>query len=167
MDRSPHRRGQALVEWAVVLPLVLLLTLTIMQFSLVLIGKFMVNHAAYAAARAQLVGEDPLVAARILCSPVAGTRSAAAGTPITIPGWGDLPRSQFTQAKTSARVTQDTDASVTVEVTHQIDLWFPIVDLLFRNGTDAGGQSFLTLTEKTTLPRLWKKDSDLGLPATP
>ena len=47
--------GQALAEWAVVLPAVLLLTLGIIQFSLVLIGKIVVNHAAYAATRARLV----------------------------------------------------------------------------------------------------------------
>ena len=162
-----NRSGQALAEWAVVLPLVLLMTLTIVQFSLVLIGKFLVNHAAYSAARAQLVGEDPLQAARILCSPVAGTRATSTGTPIVVPGWGNLPRSAFTGAKTSVQVTQDADTAVTVEVTHQIDLWFPIVDLLFRSGTDSGGQSYLNLTEKTTLPRLWKRNSDLGLPAIP
>ncbi len=162
-----RRRGQALAEWAVVLPLVLLMTLTILQFSLILIGKFVVNHAAFSAARAQLVGEDPLQAARIVCSPVAGTRADSLGNPIVVPGWGDLPRSQFTPAKTTTQVTQDNNSAVTVEVTHQIDLWFPIVDLLFRNGTDAGGESYLRLTEKTTLPRLWQRNSDLGLPATP
>jgi len=162
-----RRRGQALAEWAVVLPLVLFLTLTIVQFSLILIGKFVINHAAYSAARAQLVGEDPLLAARIVCSPVAGTRASTDGEPIELPGWGVLPRSEHTEAKTTVNVAQDGDTGVTVEVTHQLDLWFPIVDLWFYNGTDAGGQRYLRLTEKTTLPRLWQKNSDLGLPATP
>jgi len=89
------RGGQALAEWAVLLPLVLLLTLGIIQFSLVIIGKAVVNHAAFSAARAQLVGEDPLLAAQIVCSPVAGTKAMNPGDPIKIPGWGDLPRSQF------------------------------------------------------------------------
>ncbi len=113
------RGGQALAEWAVLLPLVLLLTLGIIQFSLVIIGKAVVNHAAFSAARAQLVGEDPLLAAQIVCSPVAGTKAMNPGDPIKIPGWGDLPRSQFSVPKTTVKVGSDADSAVTVEAKRQ------------------------------------------------
>ena len=63
MRAERYRPGQALAEWAVVLPAVLLLTLGIIQFALVLIGKTVVNHAAFAATRAQRVGENPADAA--------------------------------------------------------------------------------------------------------
>ena len=170
-----ERSGQALVEWAVVLPAVLLLTLGIIQFSLVIVAKTVVNHAAYAATRAQLVGEDPLLAARIVCSPVSGTHSTNPGQPIAVPGWGDLPRSEHSAPKTSFRVLSDKDSSVTVEVTHDLELLLPMVDLFFKSkapqgssvfvsGKDAGGISYMRLAEKCTLPRLWTKDGDLGLP---
>ena len=169
-----ERSGQALVEWAVVLPAVLLLTLGIIQFSLVVIGKTVVNHAAYAATRAQLVGEDPLLAARIVCSPISGTHTEFTGLPIAIPGWGDLPRSK-NSVKTSFRVLSDKDSSVTVEVTHDFELILPMVDLFFRSGASPGskvfvsgrddaGTSYMRLTEKCTLPRLWTKTGDLGQP---
>ena len=154
-----------MVEYAFLMVFAMLpLTLGIVQISLVLISKAVVNHAAFSATRAQLVGEDPLLAARIVCAPVAGTKAPSPGSPIALPGWGNLPRSEFSVAKTTTRVLEDDADSVTVEVTHDFQLILPVVDLLFRSGTDAGGTSILRLVEKCTLPRPWTKDADLGLP---
>ncbi len=171
MDRN--RRGQALVEYAFLMLFAMLpLTLGLAQLSLVLIGKAVVNHAAFSAARAQLVGEDPLLAAQIVCAPVAGTKAPVPGAPIVLPGWGNLPRSEFSVPKTSVQVVQDDADSVTVEVTHDFQLMLPMVDLFFRgsgtpvfaSGTDASGTSIMRLVERCTLPRPWTKDADLGLP---
>lgn len=65
--------GQALVEFAVVFPIQLLFTLGIIQLALVLVARNVVNYAAQAAARAELVGEDSQRAAAMICSPVTGT----------------------------------------------------------------------------------------------
>lgn len=170
------RRGQALAEWAIVLPAVLLLTLGVIQFSLVLVGKVVVNHAAYMATRAALVGEDPLKAAQIVCSPIAGTSAPAEADPIALPGWGDLQRSQFSVPKTTVKVVSDKDTSIRVDVTHDFELMLPVVDFFFRDhapkdskvfvtGQDSKGTSYMRLTERTTLPRVWSKTADLGLPA--
>ena len=48
-------QGQALVEFALVLPVQLLFTLAIMQFSLMYIAKQITEYAAFCAARAALV----------------------------------------------------------------------------------------------------------------
>jgi hypothetical protein len=105
-----------LVEWAIVLPVILLVTLGVLQVSLIFMAKFVANHAAFAAARAALVvpSEDPddgrpweeraeqvaLDAARIVCSPVAGLAADQPSAPIPMAGWGgNLPRSQYVQEK--------------------------------------------------------------------
>lgn len=160
-----QRKGQALVEYAFLMVFAMLpLTLGLAQLSLVLIGKAVVNHAAFSAARARLVGEDPLLAARIVCAPVAGTKAPAPGSPLLLPGWGSLPRSEFSEARTSVRVAVDDADSVTVEVIHDFQLWLPVADLMLRSGTDADGTSVLRLVEMCTLPRPWTRDADLGLP---
>ncbi|RME81346.1 MAG: pilus assembly protein [Planctomycetota bacterium] len=51
-------KGQALVEFALVLPIQLLFILAIMQFSLMYIAKQMTEYAAFCAARAALVHEE-------------------------------------------------------------------------------------------------------------
>ena len=66
-------RGQALAEFAVVFPVQLLVTLGIVQLALVLVARDVVEYAAHAAARSELVGEDPHRAASIICTPVVGT----------------------------------------------------------------------------------------------
>lgn len=170
MDRGAmasrrSRAGQALVEYAFLMLFAALpVTLGIAQLSLVIVGKAVVNHAAFSATRAHLVGEDPLLAARIVCSPVAGHATPAPGVPILVPGWGNLPRSELTDAKTWVQVTEDDADSVTVEVIHDLQLWIPLADLFFRSGTDAAGHSVLRLTERCTLARTWTATCDLGQP---
>jgi hypothetical protein len=51
--------GVALLEFAVVFPAQLFLTLAIMQLSLLIVGHVLVQHAAFAAARASLVQDVP------------------------------------------------------------------------------------------------------------
>jgi Flp pilus assembly protein TadG len=51
--------GAALIEFTVVFPVQLFITLAIMQLSLIYVGHVLVQHAAFAAARAALVQDVP------------------------------------------------------------------------------------------------------------
>jgi uncharacterized membrane protein len=57
-------RGQATVEAALVLPLVVLLLLAVVQVGLLVRAEVLVTHAAREAARAAAVDSDPQAAAR-------------------------------------------------------------------------------------------------------
>ena len=57
-------RGQAMVETALVLPLVVLFLLAVVQVGLVVRAQVLVTHAAREAARAAAVDPDPAAAGR-------------------------------------------------------------------------------------------------------
>ncbi|MDP6506592.1 MAG: pilus assembly protein, partial [Planctomycetota bacterium] len=94
-------RGQAMVEFAIVFPIQLFLTLAMMQLAHFMIAKLVVNHAAYASARAALViregvdsdGNDWQVrasdavnrAAITICSPITGASPPPADLPAQDP----------------------------------------------------------------------------------
>jgi Flp pilus assembly protein TadG len=59
-----HERGQATVEAALVLPLVVTLLLAVIQVGLLVRAEVLVTHAAREAARAAAVDADPQAAAR-------------------------------------------------------------------------------------------------------
>ena len=128
--------GQAIAEFAIVFPLLLMLVLGIIQISLMFVAKSVVEYSAFAAARAELVGEDPERAAEMICSSIAGpSYNRGDGHPITVPGWGVLPRSESASLKTSVDVVDpigDRNGTVTVEVTHFYELIVPVVSLIFK-----------------------------------
>ena len=72
----------------------------------------------------------------MICSAIAGpSYTAGTGDPITVPGWGVLPRSESSSLKTSVDVIDpigDGNGSVTVEVTHLYELVIPVVSLIFK-----------------------------------
>jgi len=87
-------RGQAIVEYAIVFPILLLVTLSIIQLSHILVAKQVVNYAAFVAARAALVADseerrqdDAEWAAAFVCSPIAGNAGVTTPDDIEIPGW--------------------------------------------------------------------------------
>ena len=128
--------GQAIAEFAIVFPILLLLVLGIIQFSLMYVAKGVVEYAAYAAARAELVNEDPHQAAAFVCSSIAGpSHDPGAGQTITVPGWGELPRSRSSWVKTKVDVLDpgnNGSGKVTVEVAHQYELVVPVASMLFK-----------------------------------
>jgi Flp pilus assembly protein TadG len=62
--RLRRDRGQAVVETALVLPLVVLFLLAVVQVGLVVRAQVLVTHAAREAARAAAVDPDPAAAGR-------------------------------------------------------------------------------------------------------
>ncbi len=71
LQKSDRRRsGMAMVEFAFVFPIQLFFILAILELSLLQVGRIMVSYAASCAARAELLGEDPVEAAAIALIPI-------------------------------------------------------------------------------------------------
>lgn len=165
-------QGQVLVETAIAFPIQMLITLAIMQFCLLAVGKQVVNYAAHAAARAALVNEDPARAAAIVCSPIAGSDcTGGSASPIFIPGWGNLPRSAQSQLKTYTSVLDpldDGNKMVVAQVTHQFELVLPFVNATpFRDWHPLWGRIVKLgprgvvhkeLTQTVSIPQPWDGD---------
>ena len=172
MRRLRDEQGQVLVETAIAFPIQMLITLAIMQFCLIAVGKQVVNYAAHAAARAVLVGEDPTRAAAIVCSPIAGSNcTGGSATPIFVPGWGDLPRSAQSQLKTSTSVLDpldDGNKMVVAQVTHEFELilpfinatpfrdWHPVWGRIVKLGPN--GVVHKELSQTVSIPQPWDGD---------
>ncbi|HPD14547.1 MAG TPA: TadE/TadG family type IV pilus assembly protein [Planctomycetota bacterium] len=166
------QRGQVMVETAIAFPIQMLMTLAVMQFCLLAVGKQVVNYAAHAAARAALVGDDPQRAAEIVCSPIAGSNcTGGSATPIFMPGWGNLPKSIQSQLKTTTSVLNpldDGDKMVSVEVQHEFELilpfisatpfpnWHPIWGKIVKLGPR--GVVHKVLTQTVSIPQPWDGD---------
>lgn len=129
------RGGQALVEFAIVFPVIMLVTLGIMQLALIFGAQQVVLYAAFCAARAALVQEgdypDPEKAAELACIPITGT-SVGVRPPVgeSIPGIGAALKYAISKVKTSAEV-QVGQHEVTAVVTHYYELIIPIVNRIF------------------------------------
>ncbi len=130
------QKGTVIVEFAIVFPIMLMLVLGVIQISFMFVARTVVEYAAFAAARAELVGEDPARAAQFVCSTISGpSYTPGTGRPIVVPGWGVLPRSESSSLKTTADVIEgfgDRTGTVTVEVTHLYELVVPVIPLLLK-----------------------------------
>jgi hypothetical protein len=168
-----------MVEFAIVFPVQLFLTLVLLQLAHLYVGKLVVNHAAFAAVRAALVKPDDATwndwmrdevkpAVVMVCAPITGVSDAPV-TPntITIPGWdaaamNELARSGIADVKTRVTVSEAQDARgrwyVTADVEHDFELIFlSDVDLMDIWGRyDAPG---LNLAQGYNAPHLTLHES--------
>lgn len=154
-----------MVEFAIVMPLVLFITLGVLQLCLLFSARAVLHYASYAAARSELVGEDPLFSATLICSAIAGPTVLGGGyADINIPGWGILPRSRASASKTRVNVTEPLSPEaerVSVEVEHDVELLFPeiVMPLLglgkTHNSFRQQGATFVTFKDSFTLPKNW------------
>jgi Flp pilus assembly protein TadG len=84
-------RGQALVEYAIVFPLQLMMTLAIIQLAQIFVAKQVLEYAAFCGARATLVGLSEQEAQRAACIPLSGVCASSpedATANVILPGWG-------------------------------------------------------------------------------
>ena len=122
-------RAQVLVEYAIVFPIQLLLTLAVIQLAHIFVAKQVLEYSAFCGARAAVVGEDPERAAYIPISSIAGTSGATYSDSISIPGWGMLPRSGAAEQKTRVDIQWLAPGGTNVvrcEVTHDYELRVPV-----------------------------------------
>jgi Flp pilus assembly protein TadG len=147
--------GQAMVEFALVFPIMLFVAMGILQLALIMVAREVVSYSAYCATRAELVGDEPARAAQIACIPISGiTSNQGLGPGINIPGWGTQGRSRGAVAKTSVKVIEpkkNKSGRVTVRVTHYFELEIPIANWCFSTSKDFGGYHTV-ITDECTLP---------------
>jgi hypothetical protein len=120
------------VEFAVVFPFQILVTLLILQITFLYVAGHVVNYAAFAATRAELVGEDAEQAAEAICTPIAGITDLGTGAePIYYPGWGNLDRSDISRERTSVDILTPLSADerfIEVSVRCKVELIFPVAN---------------------------------------
>ncbi len=136
--------GQALVEYAIIFPLQLLITLVIIQLAHLFIAQQVIEYSAFCAARAGLAQSpaiDPTAckrAALIPLSRITGTSGVVANDTITLPGWGTLPGSAAAELKTDVNVYPDSvngQPVIHADVSHDYELNVPIAgDALYALG---------------------------------
>ncbi len=122
MKGRKKEEGQALVEFAIAFPLLLLFILGILQISFIINAYSIVNYAAFSACRCGIVhnanDQQMKLAASISCSPIAG---GPALSYLKTSVKKELIESRGTIPATVLKVT----------VTHRYRLIFPIVDRIF------------------------------------
>ncbi len=171
--RRQSSSAQVIVEYAIVFPILLLVTLLIIQLAHLFVAKQVVSYASYCAARAALVDSDPQeaqsdanLAAQIVCSSIAGPSGVGSDSTVTLPGWGALPGSGASAAKTKVIITNG-DSSLTADVTHYYELTIPVANtvtyqlgdvLLTSNDVDRDkfGAPHMPITGTCTLSKTWK-----------
>lgn len=124
--------GQVVVEYAIVFPIQLLVTLAIIQLAHIFVAKHVVSYAAFCGARAAVVGEDADDAAAVALSAIAGTTGATAPN-IEIPGWGEMRRSGAAREKTETLIDFEEAGDQTLvrcDVVHLFELTIPLGNFL-------------------------------------
>jgi len=125
-------RGQALVEYAIVFPLQLMMTLAIIQLAHLFVAKQVLEYAAYCGARAKVVGLEDSEARRAVVIPlsrVTGPSGATAIDEIDLPGWGTLPRTGAAYEKTAINFDSYDENGVEVlrcRLEHEYELQVPV-----------------------------------------
>jgi len=137
--------GAAMVEFAIVFPLQLLVFLLGLQLCLIIIGKQIVNWSAFCATRAEVVGESPEDAAALACIPIGGaSTSGGSFTPAAMPGWeGGAPDleilSQRAKEKVQVEVVESTSSGTgraVVRVRFAFEMMVPLANWVIYYGLD-------------------------------
>lgn len=160
--------GQAMTEFVIVAPVQFLVIAGIMQFAIFNTAVIVVNHAAYAAARAALVGdESPGVGAQgmaeraavFICSSIAGTSDVAGGASMSYPspdGTKTLGRSAAAASKTRVKINYNQEGqAVQAIVTHEFELVIPVVRHLFKTDSLPYRTPHVAIQEDCIMPCPW------------
>lgn len=171
-------RGQALVEYAIVFPIQLMMTLAVIQLAHLFVAKQILDYAAFCGARAGVVGlshEDARKAALIPISRIAGPSGVTEPDTIDIPGWGRLRGSGAALEKTRGpygsfevtRVEVDGAPARRCEIEHAYELRVPIGDVVCYTVGDValaaedlfeiGGGRHIRLKAACTLAEPWQE----------
>ena len=164
-------RGQALVEYAIVFPLQLMLTLALIQLAHLFVAKQILDYAAFCGARAALVGleyDDAKKAAAIPISRIAGPSGVSEPDGIDIPGWGTLRGSGAAMEKTSFEARPEQMGGhpvIRCEIEHAYELRVPVGNVVSYTLGDVflaaedmeriGGMPHVRMKAACTLPQPW------------
>jgi len=167
-----------MVEFVIAFPVLLLLTLGILQLAFLYSAQQVVHYASYSAARRVLVAENidskesATYAASFVCSGITGMSGYGGTADYDLPGWGALQNSGASREKTRVTVLKDYDDDddyVEVEVEHDYELAFPVVNELFaawfaptdeepfHEDARIGDAPHITLKQRCKLPKNFSK----------
>lgn len=136
--KTGSENGNVLVEFALIMPVLLLILAGIIQFGFLLNGKIAVNSASYEAARAATLSDDPEADA---INAVASYASAS------LPGW-DLGEQLSMEINTTGDSPGD---RVQISVFYDVPLFFSKVLPISENGSNSfrvSGSSVMQIEEK-------------------
>jgi Flp pilus assembly protein TadG len=119
-----NQKGQALVEFAIILPIILMLVMGILQFGMMLNSYLAIENAAREGARAGIIGSSDAEIQSLLIS--------------TAPS---LDPNNLTVTITPNYATRKSGDTLTVKVTYNYKLNVPIISSLFNNAVLLNGQT--------------------------
>lgn len=124
MNNLKDQKGQALVEFAIVLPILLLLVMGILQFGMMLNSYLTIENAAREGARTGIIGSSDSEIQNLIISTSPNLDPAKLKVTITPSG--------------AVRKPGDT---LTVKVTYNYELIVPIISNLFNDVVVLNGQT--------------------------
>ncbi|WP_242846768.1 TadE/TadG family type IV pilus assembly protein [Clostridium homopropionicum] len=123
-----NQKGQALVEFAIVLPILLMLVMGIIQFGMMLNSYLAIENASREGARAGIVGStDAEIESLIIAS-----------SPSLNPA-------DLTVSLTPSEANRRSGDTLTVTVTYNYKFTIPIISSLFNNGKMITGQTSMRI----------------------
>ena len=136
------RNGMAMVEFALLFPIQLFFILAILEIALIQVGRLMVSYAAYCAAHAELMGQDPTEAAVIALIPLCDEEPETTeypgpdidvtgeplqpGTEFNFPGWGTVAKWEDARRRVFVTRLVDSSSDVLNRSTIQQEVWEPL-----------------------------------------
>jgi Flp pilus assembly protein TadG len=132
------KNGSVLVEFALIMPVLILILAGIIQFGFLLNAKIAVNSASYEAARAATLSDNPEADA------INAATSYAAGS---MPGW-DLGEQLSIEINTTGNSPGD---SVQINVFYDVPLFFSKILPISESGSSSfkvSGSSVMQIEEK-------------------
>ena len=132
------KRGNVLVEFALIMPVLLLILSGIIQFGFILNAKIAVNSASYEAARAATLSDNPEADA---------IKAAQSYASASLPGW-DLGDRLCMEVITTGSQPGDI---VQINIFYNVPLFFSKILPITKSGSDffkVGGSSLMQIEEK-------------------
>ena len=124
IKRLKNQSGQALVEFTIVLPILMLLIMGIFQFGMMLNAYITIGNAAREGARAGIIGSSDAEIQNLIIS--------------TSPS---LEPENLTVSITPSETNRISGGTLTVNVTYNYELTVPIISSLFNNVIVLNGQT--------------------------
>lgn len=123
-----NQKGQALVEFAIILPVLLLLIMGIVQFGMLLGSYLTLENAAREAARAGIIGSTDTEIQGVITS--------------TSP---NLDMGKLKVSITPSEATRVSGGTLTVKLTYNYSLTVPIISNLFNNEVVLNSQTSMRI----------------------